>query len=119
MQSVSGYWTGDWGKLVLQDDGGKIRGAYSHDTGTLTGTMNGNVLVAWWCETPSRKPSKDAGDVEMIFLTDADGKRRIDGKWRYGSSGEFREDWDITFDAGAPPEELVKRLDDPSAFCTK
>ena len=119
VQSVSGYWSGDWGKLVLRETEGKIIGAYSHDQGTITGTMNGDTLVAWWCEVPSRKPSKDAGDVEMKFLTDSDGKRRIDGKWRYGSEGAYKEDWDLVFDTGPAPEDLLKRLDDASAFCAK
>jgi hypothetical protein len=115
---VAGYWTGDWGKLVLQQQGDKMVGAYSHDNGLLVGTLQGTTLVGWWCETPSRKPSKDAGDVEMKFVT-VDGKRSIDGRWRYGTDGEWREDWDISWDQGAPPEELTKLLATATTDCVK
>ena len=117
--SVSGYWTGDWGKLVLATRGGKIVGAYSHDDGLLVGELKDGVLVGWWCETPSRKPTKDAGDVEMKFVTNAEGKRAIDGRWRYGSDGTWREDWDIAFDEATPDPALVKRLDAATTDCVK
>lgn len=116
--AVSGYWTGDWGKLVLEAQGDKVIGAYSHDNGVIVGTIKGDTLVGWWCETPSRKPSKDAGDVEMKFVT-KDGKREIDGRWRYGADGAWKDDWDIAWDEGKPPEELVKRIADTSTHCVK
>jgi hypothetical protein len=115
---VAGYWTGDWGQLVLQQHGDKMVGAYSHDEGMLVGTLQNGLLVGWWCEVPSRKPPGDAGDVEMKFVT-VDGKRSIDGRWRYGTEGEWREDWDISWDQGAPAEELTKRLASVATECTK
>jgi hypothetical protein len=118
-KDVEGYWTGDWGQLVFREKDGKMLAAYNHDDGTIVGTIQGDTLVGWWCEVPSRKPDSDAGDVEMKFITNAEGKRAIDGRWRYGSKGDFREDWDITWDAGQPSEALVTRFDDPAAFCAK
>ena len=115
---VAGYWTGDWGQLVLGERNGKVVGAYSHDEGVIVGSLQAGVLIGWWCEVPSRKPSKDAGDVEMKFVT-IDGKRSIDGRWRYGSEGEWREDWDISWDAGTPDPALVKRLDSATTDCVK
>ncbi|MGE0546148.1 MAG: hypothetical protein AB7O24_31890 [Kofleriaceae bacterium] len=116
---VTGYWTGDWGRLLLRSEGDSVRGVYDHDKGTVTGKMSGDTFVGWWCEVPSRSPEKDAGDVEMKFMAAADGVRTIDGKWRYGASGDFRDDWDLRWDTGVPAPELTKRFDDPSAFCPK
>jgi hypothetical protein len=110
----SGYWSGDWGRLVIRNDGGQVRGAYDHDEGTITGTMNGDTLVGWWCEVPSREPTGDAGEVELTVISG----QSVDGRWKYGTDGDWREDWDLSWDEGQPPEELVARLDDPSAFCT-
>jgi len=110
----SGYWSGDWGRLVLAEDG---RGAYDHDDGTVMGAMQGDTFVGWWCEVPSRAPDQDAGEVELRFVEAADGTTSIDGRWRYGTDGGWREDWDLTWDVGEPPAELVARFDDPSAFC--
>lgn len=115
---VTGYWTGDWGQLVFREKDGKILGSYSHDEGTIVGTIQGDTLVGWWCEVPSRKPPQDAGDVEMKFVT-KDGKRMIDGRWRYGSEEELKENWDIDWNGGEPDAALVTRFDDPAAFCTK
>jgi hypothetical protein len=75
--------------------------------------MNGDTLVGWWCEVPSREPTGDAGEVELTVIAG----QSIDGRWKYGSDGDWREDWDLSWDEGQPPEELVARLDDPSAFC--
>ena len=115
---VSGYWTGDWGQLVLRQDGANVRGVYKHDKGTIVGTMQGTKLVGWWCETPSRKPTKDAGDVELAFVAAPDGTRAIDGKWRYGTEGAFKDDWDLKWNTAKPDADLVKRFDDAAAFCT-
>lgn len=115
---VVGYWTGDWGRLVLRESNGRVIGVYDHDEGTVSGAMNGNTFVGWWCEAPSRQPAKDAGDVELTFSTGPSGKT-IDGRWRYGADGAWREDWDLAWNAGEPPPELVARFSDPAAFCAK
>jgi hypothetical protein len=113
---IGGYWTGDWGELVLREVDGEIRGVYSHDQGTVTGTFDGGVFRGWWCEVPSRSPSGDAGDVEFRFSRGSDALA-LDGRWRYGSEGEWREDWDLGLSAGTPPAPLSARFDDAGAFC--
>lgn len=118
-RDVEGFWTGDWGQLVFKQKAGKLFAVYNHDEGTITGTIVDGKFVGWWCEAPSRKPNHDAGDVEMKFITDGAGKRAIDGRWRYGASQDWHEDWDIAFDPGVPDANLVKRFDDPAAFCDK
>lgn len=115
---VAGYYDGDWGQMVIREKDGKLLASYSHDEGTIVGTLQGDTLVGWWCEVPSRKPNNDAGDVQLKFVT-RDGKKAIDGRWRYGNEDEFREDWDIERSDGAPDPTLLKRFDDPSAFCAK
>jgi hypothetical protein len=113
-----GYWTGKWGQMVLRESNGRVTGVYGHDEGTVTGAMNGNTFVGWWCEKPSRQPTKDAGDLELTFGAGPDGKK-IDGKWRYGAEGAWKEDWDLAWNPGEPPPELIARFNDPSAFCEK
>jgi hypothetical protein len=53
------------------------------------------------------------------FRFSRDGALTIDGRWRYGTSGEWREDWDVTHQDGEAPEELKTRLEDDGAFCEK
>jgi hypothetical protein len=113
---VIGYWTGDWGKLVLRGTADAVRGSYEHDQGTLTGKLVGDSIIGWWCEAKPRTPPQDAGEVVLRFVDD-NGKRAIDGKWRYGTEGEWKENWDLHFDVAEPPVELVRRFEDPAQFC--
>jgi hypothetical protein len=72
-------------------------------------------LVAWWSETPSREPNKDAGECEFRFRTDGD-ELIMDGRWRYGTEGKWRENWYLRLIPEAPAAELIQRFDDPTAF---
>jgi hypothetical protein len=116
--SVTGFYSGQWGQLVLREKDGRMLAVYSHDQGTISGTLQGDTLVGWWCEVPSRKPDQDAGDVELKFIT-KDGAPAIDGRWRYGATADWRDDWDIAKANGEPDPALLARFDDPTAFCTK
>jgi hypothetical protein len=37
---LNGFWSGDWGDMVLKVTDSGVRGAYSHDDGTLQGTFD-------------------------------------------------------------------------------
>lgn len=117
------YYEGDWGTILLKAQAGnRVRATYVHDEGTIEGTWLGGKLVGWWCEVPSRRATADAGDVELTFIKEG-GVTRIDGRWRYGTEAnepQWREDWDVSRSgAMAPPQELLARFNDESAFCLK
>lgn len=110
-EDIIGYWSGDWGDMILErgaDD--LVYGAYSHDEGALSGTFADEKMVGRWCEVPSREPVDDAGDVEFSFAYNGD-TLALDGRWRYGDQGDYREDWDVTRQSGDGPAELQARLD--------
>lgn len=114
---LNGYWTGDWGQLVLVVDGADVRGAYSHDQGTLSGTYGADgVLRVWWCEVPSRSAPKDAGEAEFNFVR-GESTIHLDGRWRYGTEGDWREDWDLAKADDTPAASITERFNDPSTFC--
>ena len=118
---ITGYWTGAWGNMILQERaGGGVVGVYPHDTGSVSGTYNAatRTFTGWWCEAGSRQPPSDAGDVEFTFSGPGpDGLfTTLDGRWRYGTSGSFSEDWDLTRAADQPPAELVASLQ-TTPFC--
>jgi outer membrane protein OmpA-like peptidoglycan-associated protein len=115
VDSSAWHWGGDWGNLVLRLKGDRFYGTYNHDAGTLVGHWQEGRLVAWWSETPSREPSKDAGECEFRFRTDGD-ELIMDGRWRYGTEGAWRENWDLRLIPDAPAAELIQRFDDPTAF---
>ena len=113
---IEGHWTGDWGQLVLRVVGNEIRGTYSHDQGTVVGTFSAGTFKGWWCEVPSRKPTGDAGEVEFEFARSGE-SLDLDGRWRYGAEGEWREDWDLVHSKMEAPQDLKARFDEASAFC--
>ncbi len=117
--AIEGYWTGDFGHLLLKRVGDEVRGVYEHDTGTIRGAIAGDHLAAWWCEAPSRQPPGDAGDLEMRVIVDRDGVRTIAGQWRYGMAGDWNDRWDLTWDPGEPPAELRARLNATDDFCAR
>jgi hypothetical protein len=112
---VVGYYSGQWGNMVLRLVGDEIWGAYTHDQGTIVGRYVDGVLVGWWSEVPSRLPTADAGDVEFRF-TRVGNVVRMDGRWRYGTEQAWREDWDIDQVNAAPPADLLQRFDTPAVF---
>lgn len=112
---IEGVWTGDWGTMILEESGGSVRGVYTHDEGTIVGSFENGVIRAWWTEVPTRAPTGDAGEVEFRFTKTADGVS-LDGRWRYGTDGDFSEDWDLTRTDEPSPDGLAARFDDDNAF---
>jgi|GEM_PF-7039836 len=112
---VVGYYSGQWGNMVLRMVGEEIWGAYTHDQGTIVGRYVDGVFVGWWSESPSRLPNADAGDVEFRFIR-VGNVVRMDGRWRYGSMEAWREDWDIGQVSAEPPADLLSRFDTPALF---
>jgi hypothetical protein len=124
VNSIVGYWTGDWGEMVLRAGNGprQVIGVYNHDEGTVNGIYDPatRTFTGWWCETPSRAGPNDAGDVEFRFSGNSNGTfDTLDGKWRYASTGDFREDWDLRRSTELPPQALMNRFADNAAFCTR
>lgn len=122
--AVSGFWTGDWGDLVLRvSDGGRVVATYAHDQGMIVGTLSGRRITGWWCEVPSRKGPGDAGPVQFDFVGEPGQALAIDGRWLYASGATsgatWSEDWDIDAKSQTPPPQaLVDRLDDVESECT-
>lgn len=120
LAEVLGYYSGDWGEMLLRQVGDEVWGAYTHDDGTVVGTLEGDTFVGWWSEVPSREPRSDAGEVEFRWFRDEAGAVQLDGRWRYGAEADgndFREDWDLTaVPDTAGPQSLLERFDDPSQF---
>jgi hypothetical protein len=114
--ALEGHWGGDWGDMLLRKVGDEIWGSYTHDQGTvvLRPSPDG-VYRGWWSEAPSRMASADAGEVEFRFVW-KDTQLTLDGRWRYGESGAFREDWDLSHLTTPVPTALEARFTDATAF---
>ncbi len=85
----TGTWKTSWGDVFLTQSGNTVTGTYVHDQGKITGSIFGDVLSGTWSEYPTYSAPNDAGDFEFT-MTACD---TFQGRWRYGSSGDWRNDW--------------------------
>lgn len=115
LAEVPGFWTGEWGNLVLQPRGGEVWGAYTHRDGTLVGRFERGAIVGWWSEAPTREASGDAGEVEIHFVRGADGLSLL-GRYRHGTQGPWIQVWNLRRSEVAPPPELEARFAEPALF---
>ena len=87
--AVTGSWSTEWGSLTLEQQGGTVRGYYSHQQGRIEGTLQGNVLTGTWSQGPSYQAPRDAGSFVLTF----DGGRTFRGVWRHGYAGDWQGQW--------------------------
>jgi len=112
----AGHWTSDqWGEHYIVVENSTVKIIYTHDDGRAMGTLHGATFTGWWTESPSRRPAADAGDVELT-VTRTDAQRTIDGKWRYGTSGTARENWDLVWVDAVIPPDIAARFNDAAMF---
>ncbi|HKP58668.1 MAG TPA: hypothetical protein VJV78_18235 [Polyangiales bacterium] len=118
VSDVLGFYSGDWGDMILRKQDDEIWGAYVHDDGTITGKVDAEgVFVGWWSEVPSREPTNDAGDVEFRWARGTGSVVALDGRWRYGTNGDWHDDWDVDLVTDrSPPAALSERFSHPAEF---
>ena len=115
LDEVVGFWTGEWGNLVLRQYGETVWGTYGHRDGTLVGKLQDGALVGWWTEEPSRAPEGDAGELELHFVRQG-GELKLLGRYRQGTTGTWHEEWNLRRVADAPPPELEARFAQGTLF---
>lgn len=112
----AGHWTSSqWGEHYVLVEGSVVKIVYEHDDGRVLGTLDGTQVTGWWTEVPSRRPTRDAGDVTFT-LSEANGTRSIDGTWRYGVEGTQRQNWDLTWVNDTIPPDIAAKLADDAGF---
>ena len=79
--SYTGEWSTDWGTMELEQEGSKVTGTYTHDSGKLEGTLVDGVYVGKWSEYPSYSEPGDGGDMVFYFTKDCSS---FSGTWQYG-----------------------------------
>ena len=117
LRDVLGYYSGDWGDMLLREQNGEVWGAYQYDGGTIVGKINAEgVFVGWWSQLPARS-GFDAGEVEFRWSKRSSGVIALAGRWRYGNLGEWLENWDVDLvQDRTAPSALSARFDNPDDF---
>ncbi len=83
-----GNWSSSWGDMTLIQINDEVAGTYTYKSGTLQGTVSGNVLTGTWVIDDPTTSTNCTGDLELTMGTDG---KSFTGKWRYGTSGEWCE----------------------------
>ncbi len=90
LEDYLGGWKSSWGDMVIEFKDGRVIGTYTHDEGRLDGVLENGVFKGTWKEAPSYSFPDDGGEVILRLSED---KQSFKGKWRYGNSGAWNEDW--------------------------
>jgi hypothetical protein len=64
---ISGVWNTNYGRVVLQQDGANVKGTFQYETGTIEGTITGNVLDGTWFDDPTYECPIDKGRLRFEF----------------------------------------------------
>jgi hypothetical protein len=113
VRDVLGFYSGDWGDMLLRQVGDEVWGAYTYNEGTVVGSIADGAFRGWWSEAPSQ----GSGEVEFRWTRTEAGQVALDGRWRRGVDGTWREDWDVELVTDRDPApELEARFDDTTLF---
>ncbi len=87
---IGGRYTTEFGDMVLNQDGQRVWGTYTHQQGQIEGTFDGKMVHGVWKQAPTYRAPNDAGDIQMRFLNG-----RFSAVWRYGHSPQAK--WEGTW----------------------
>ena len=77
--------------------------------------MDWNRIEGNWKQTTGKIKEK-WGQLTDDDLTQVNGKRAIDGEWRYSAEGPLRENWDLVWVDDTVPADVTAQFADESAF---
>lgn len=109
-EQYEGVWVGDWGDFLLREVDSKLRFTYTYCDGVGVAVREGDVLIGRWRDCSGQGPA------EFRLLENG----QIDGRWAFepppGQQPNWRENWDLVPSTAPPPQSLVDRIFDDSAF---
>jgi hypothetical protein len=117
VSDILGFYSGNWGDMVLHKVGDEIWGVYNYSGGTIVGDIKDDgVFVGWWSQLPTRT-GLNAGEVEFRWSQTSEKVIALDGRWRWGSSGAWFDNWDVDLATDREaPSALTARFDNASDF---
>ena len=94
---VTGNWESpEWGSMQLRQTGNTVTGTYTHDSGQLSGTLQGGeIRFRWWEKVAagqgydSATPS-ERGDGYFHLSSD---EQSLSGEWKYDGSSGWKGKW--------------------------
>jgi hypothetical protein len=93
--NFAGQWNTDYGPMTFAQNGSSVTGTYPNYSGTITGTVSGNVLNGNWSDT--------SGTGTFVFTLSASGSS-FTGTWtRLTGSGNSGGTWNGTRASAPPP----------------
>jgi hypothetical protein len=86
--SFDGVWDTSYDRLILAQEGSKVRGTYNYVDGHLEGTVTGMELIFRWVEAGDGNTPLTQGTGSFVMNSD---RRSFTGTWEYGNTGSASE----------------------------
>ncbi|MGH9222985.1 MAG: hypothetical protein ACRD2W_04205 [Acidimicrobiales bacterium] len=120
-EALSRVWTSPtFGVIAFRQVGDEVHGVYRITEGTVVGRVGPDgVYRGWWCQSPTRQATRDAGEVEWRLVRSSDGRSTIYGSWRYGTTEQLQGGWDLQEVGGPEPPDIARGFGDPTRFCRR
>lgn len=64
---ISGVWNTNYGRVIFQQTGTNVKGTFQYETGTIEGTINGNILEGIWYDDPTYECPINKGRLRFEF----------------------------------------------------
>lgn len=83
----SGSWNSNWGRIELSQEGKNVFGRYEgFRNGSITGTIEGNVLSYRWTQNENEQHGKG-------WMVISDAGDELDGRWGYDDDDHSGGNW--------------------------
>ncbi len=94
-KSIAGKWDcGDFGKMTLNDNKGKVTGTYIYKKGTVTGTVKNNVFTGTWKQA---KGGSGSFEFKVSIERMTPKPTNLRGKWKNKGEADWQETaWECT-----------------------
>ncbi|MBI4670367.1 MAG: hypothetical protein HY741_01690 [Chloroflexi bacterium] len=89
--SWTGVWNTSYNRMTLTQNGNQVTGSYEYNSGTLSGTVNGNVLEGRWQE------GTKSGRFRFVMAADC---KSWSGGWAYNDNPPGSTGWTGTLVSG-------------------
>jgi hypothetical protein len=118
-RDLVGHWdSAEYGDLYLRAEGDEVKDevkmVYTANDGRVLGSFDGKMIVGWWNQVFNGRPA-GGGEAEFTVVRSG-GRLSLDTRWRYGTRGEWHEDWDLVYVDDAIPSDVAAKFADPSRF---
>jgi actin-like ATPase involved in cell morphogenesis len=117
LDSLAGHWTSPvYGDCYIKTDDGVFRMVYTFKDGRVYAELDEDKLVGWWNQVESGTAGQNPEGRVEFTVSSGDGRPGLDGRWRFGTSGSWNRDWELSYVDNVIPPRIEELFRDGSRF---